>query len=180
MFFVYLFLSIALLFLLYLLIFRYKVPWVPIWQRDLIRLDRLIKLEDNKFFYDLGCGNGRVLFYFAKKYPQVKFVGIELSLNLYLFCQLRKFLGGYKNVKIKLNDYMRVELSQADYIFVFANQEPMQEIGAKIGKEVNKKIILISYCFNINAWQDLLINKDKPDKKNNTIYIYEYQKRGDS
>ncbi|MBD3359229.1 MAG: methyltransferase domain-containing protein [Candidatus Buchananbacteria bacterium] len=175
--FLYLFLTLALLIFLYLLIFRYKVPWVPIWQKDLDRLNELIELSDNKVFYDLGCGNGRVLFYFAQKYPQVNFIGIELSLILYFICQFRKYLGRYENVKIKLGDYMKTDLNQADYVFVFANQEPMQQIGAKIEKKVHKNLILISYCFEINNWQDFLIKKDKPSPADNIIYIYQYQKK---
>ncbi len=175
--FLYLFLTLVLLIFLYLLIFRYKVPWVPIWQKDLERLNKLIELADNKVFYDLGCGNGKVLFYFARKYPQVNFIGIELSLILYLICQLRKYLGRYKNVKIKLGDYMKTALNQADYVFVFANQEPMQEIGAKIEKEVDENLVLISYCFKINNWQDFLLKKDKSKPTDNIIYIYLYQKK---
>jgi SAM-dependent methyltransferase len=174
--FLYLFLTLALFVFLYLLIFRYKVPWVPIWQKDLERLNELIKLEDNKVFYDLGCGNGRVLFYFAQKYPQVNFIGIELSLSLYLISQFRKYLGSYKNVKIKLGDYMKIDLNKADYVFVFANQKPMQEIGNKIEKEVSENLILISYCFAIDNWQDFLLKKDKPKSADNVIYIYQYQK----
>ncbi len=169
-------LIIAFLFLLYLLIFRYKAPWVPIFKEDLKRLDSLIKLETNKTFYELGCGNGRVIFYLAKKYPEVKFVGIEISLFLFLFCQLRKILGNYKNVKLKLNDYMLLDLNQADYIYVFSNTKPVNELAQKIVNEVNKSLIVISYCFEIKDWQRYLLIESKPDLKANTIFIYEYKK----
>jgi len=167
------FISIFLLFLLYLLIFRYKAPWVPIFTRDLIRIDQLINLEAGKTFYDLGCGNGRVIFYLAKKYPSVNFVGVELSLNLFIICNLRKIFGGYKNVKLILNDYMRLDLNLADYIYVFANAGPIQTIGEKLARERKKALIVISYCFPINNLTKFLREKNKPDAKNQAIYIYD-------
>src|SRR3989344_7338874 len=134
----------GLLFLLYLLIFRYKAPWVPIFKNDLPRLDRLIQFETGKTFYDLGCGNGRVIFYLARKYPQVNFVGVEISLIFFLICFLRKVLGHYSNVSLILNDYMRLDLNQADYIFVFARDKTVQDIAEKLEREIKKKIILFS------------------------------------
>jgi SAM-dependent methyltransferase len=164
---------------LYLLIFRYKAPWVPTFKNDIIRLSNLIKLEDSKTFYDLGCGDGRVIFYLAKKNPQVKFVGIEISLLFYCLCNLRRFLGNYKNVKFKLADYMRLDLNSADYVFIFANQQPVIDLAKKINSEVNKPIIVISYCFEIPIWQNYLLLHDKP-MQTNSIFIYHFQtqKRG--
>lgn len=170
---------IILLFWVYVLVFHYKAPWVPIWQKDVYRLAGLLKLEDGKTFYELGCGNGRVIFNFAKKYPQVNFVGIELSPFFYLFCQLRKIFGGYKNVRIVFNDYLRLDFNRADYLYFFLNNKPAQEIGRKIEKEVNKKMIIISYCFEIFAWKNYLVSFDKPGQRINPIYVYQYQKRGD-
>jgi len=170
---IYLPIALFLIIFMYLLIFRYKVPWLPIWQTDLVRLEKLLRLESGKVFYDLGSGNGRVIFYLAKKYPDVEFVGFELSFFLCLFSQIRKVLGRHKNVKIKLRDYMRLDLNLADYIYVFANEDPMQEIGEKIDKEVEKEIVLISYCFQIDKWEKFLITKSKPDDKINGIYIYQ-------
>ncbi len=171
-----LFLSLALLFLVYLLIFRYKAPWVPMYKKDLARLDQLIEFKPGQTFYDLGCGNGRIIFYLAKKYPEVKFVGVEISLIFFLICYVRKLMGGYKNVSLKLNDYMRLDFNQADYIYVFANAKPINDIARKIEKEILKPIIILSYCFEIKDWDKFLVEQSKPEAKSNSIYIYQYKK----
>lgn len=160
---------------LYLLIFRYKAPWVPTFKKDIIRLSQLLKLEDNKIFYDLGCGDGRVIFYLARKYPQVKFVGVEISLFLFCLCNLRKFWGNYQNVNFKLADYMRLDLNLTDYVFIFANMQPVSDLAKKIENEVKKEVFLISYCFEIPSWSNYLITHDKPGAKINSLYIYKYK-----
>ena len=160
---------------LYLLIFRYKAPWVPTFKKDIIRLAQLLKLEDGKVFYDLGCGDGRVIFYLARKYPRAKFVGVEISLFFLALSYLRKILGNYKNVGFKLADYMKMDLNLADYVFIFANQQPVIDLAKKIEAEVNKPITVISYCFEILIWQNYLVLHDKP-AKTNSIYIYKYKK----
>jgi len=168
----------VLLFLLYLLIFRYKAPWVPMYKRDLARLDQLLKLKPGNNFYDLGCGNGRVIFYLAKKYPQVNFTGVEISLTLFLICCLRKFAGNYKNVKLKLFDYMLLDLNQADYIYAFANKLTIEDLARKIEKEADKDLVVLSYCFPISSWKKFLVaEENKPGEKKNLFHIYQYKKR---
>jgi len=171
--------GLVLLFLVYLLIFHYKAPWVPMYKKDLIRLDQLIKLEPGRTFYDLGCGNGRIIFYLAQKHPEVKFVGVEISLIFFLICYTRKLIGGYKNVYLKLNDYMRLDFNQADFIYVFANAEPVNEIARKIEKEVAKPLVVLSYCFELKNWDRFLIQQSKPEAKSNSIFIYQYKKGDD-
>jgi len=166
-----------LLFLLYLLIFRYKAPWVPIYRSDLARLDQLIELESGKTFYDLGCGNGRVIFYLAKKYPEVNFTGVEISLIFFLICCLRKFAGKYKNVKLKLFDYMLLDLNKADYIYAFANKLTIEDLARKIEKEIDKNLVVVSYCFPISSWEKFLLpEENNPGEKKNLIHIYQYKK----
>ena len=54
-------------------------PWVPIAKSDLKRVLELIEVCDGNVFYDLGSGDGRVMLYLAKKFPQAKFIGIEIE-----------------------------------------------------------------------------------------------------
>jgi SAM-dependent methyltransferase len=165
---------VVLLFLLYVLMFRYKAPWVPAWKNDLSRVAEMVEIEDGKTLIDLGCGNGRIIFYLAKKYPQANFVGIEISIFFYIFCRLRKIFGKYNNVKMRYGDFMMIDFNQYDYIYAFTNVKPMIQIAKKIEKEVNKELYLISYCFEVGDWEKYLIKKDKPEKKTG-IYLYQYK-----
>jgi len=162
-----------LLFLLYLLIFRYKAPFVPVFKKDLPRLASLLKLEAGKTFYELGCGNGRVLFYLAKKNPQVNFIGVEISFIMYLICQLRKIFGGYKNVRIKLNDFMRMDFAKADYLYFFLLAEGLEKFYQKLKNELKPGAQVMTFCFEIKAWKDRLLKENKPQPKDISIYIYQ-------
>jgi len=172
---IYLILLIGLGFFIYLLIFRYKAPWVPIWKSDLARLDKMINLIPGKTFYDLGCGNGRVLFYLARKNPQVQFVGIDLSLILIMICLVRKYLGHYDNVNFKLGDYSLLDYNLADYLYCFTMPLAMTSLAQKISQTLHKDIFLIAYCFPVEAWTQYLLIADKPPKDNG-IYLYHYKK----
>jgi precorrin-6B methylase 2 len=41
-------------------------PWVPTKKRDIVRAIKLSGLQSGEVFYDLGCGDGRVVIEAAK------------------------------------------------------------------------------------------------------------------
>ena len=46
-----------------------------------------LEIKNNSVFYDLGCGDGRVLVAFAKKHPAVKMVGVDISFLPYFIAK---------------------------------------------------------------------------------------------
>jgi cyclopropane fatty-acyl-phospholipid synthase-like methyltransferase len=51
---------------------------------------KLANLQPGEKFYDLGCGNGKVVIYAAKNFP-IEAIGVELAFPLYLICKIRQF-----------------------------------------------------------------------------------------
>jgi SAM-dependent methyltransferase len=57
-------------------------PWFPTWSRDIDRFLKLAEIKPGQKFYDLGCGDGKLVFASAKAGATA--VGYEISLLPYL------------------------------------------------------------------------------------------------
>lgn len=149
-------------------------PWVPTRKRDLKRICALADLKPDKVFYDLGCGDGRLVVY-ANKHYGVKAVGIELALPLFVVCKIRQLLNRQKKIKFKFKNLFRENLSNADIIYVFAYKERLTgKLKQKLEKELKPGTQVISYTFPIEGWRPEIISK--PNEKDLSIYLYKTKK----
>ncbi len=96
-------------------------PWVPTKPKQKKRLIERLIFQNGMTVYDLGCGDGTLLFAAARKNPRINAIGLEISILPYLIAKLRKFIGGakYKNVSIRYANLFKQDLADADLIFVF-------------------------------------------------------------
>lgn len=146
-------------------------PWVPSRSRDLERTFRLADLKEGQIFYDLGCGDGKVVIYAGDHY-KVKAIGLEISLPLYLVCQFRKIFNRQANLQFKLKNLFKENLALADVVYFFGMPETInKKLGAKLKQELKPGAKIISYSFKLNDWTPKLI--DKPTEKDLPIYLYE-------
>lgn len=146
-------------------------PWVPSRIKDLKRIENLANIKENNIFYELGCGNGRIVFYLARKYPQAKFIGLEIYWPLYLFCQLRKWLGHYQNVRFYLKNLYHQDLSQADIVYIFGMPRTIKnKLEQKFLDELKVGAKIISYSFSVKGLSPTEVSK--PQKKDLPIFLY--------
>lgn len=147
-------------------------PWVPTWKKDLPRIFKLAQLQPGERFYDLGCGNGKVVIYAARHY-QVRAIGVELSLPLWLYCVGRKFLARLPNASFRFGSLFRQNLKDADVIYVFGMPEKLQhKLLAKLQAELQPGTRVISYTFAIKGLEPVVV--DKPTPTDITIYLYKF------
>lgn len=92
-------------------------PWVPTRRRDWPTIDKLLGLQPNEKFYEIGCGNGCLLAYLAEKNPQSQLIGLEISPLLALAAAWRT--RRFKNVQIRWANLWRHSLVEADAIYLF-------------------------------------------------------------
>src|SRR3989338_11069432 len=93
--------GLSLAFLLFIIVCGFSIifsvlsfaPWVPARGRDLKRIFKLAALKPGQIFYDLGCGDGKAVFYAAKNF-RVRAIGVEFSFPLYLLCRLKNVFCG--------------------------------------------------------------------------------------
>lgn len=170
--------GLSVLFIILLLTFFYNIafsvisfaPWVPTRARDLYRIFKLAALKDGQIFYDLGCGDGKVIFYAAKNF-KVKAIGLEISLPMYLLCQIKRIILNKRNIKFKLKNLFKENLSKADVVYFFGLPDTINnKLILKLKKELKPGCKIISYSFKINGWTPAFV--DKPAEKDLPIYVY--------
>ncbi len=113
--------QIVLWLVLFLILFSYAyasyigAPWVPTKKHERARLLELVDIKTEQIVYDLGCGNGAVLFDFAKKFPDARYIGYDLSLLPLALAWLRP----QKNVSIRFGNAYAQDISDADLVFIY-------------------------------------------------------------
>lgn len=144
-------------------------PWLPSRKRDLKRIFKLADLKPGEKFYDLGCGDGQLVFYAADHF-NAQAVGLEISVPMFLISRARQIFHK-KNATIKFKNLFKQNLSDADVVYLFGLPNTVKnKIKQKLEKELKPGSRVISYAFHIPDWTPALT--DKPKKNDISIYLY--------
>lgn len=149
------------------------VPYVPTDYGYLPRIAEALDIRPGDVVYDLGCGDGRLLFYCAKRYPQARFVGVERNAILVFFARMKKILFRASNVEIRRENIFDTNLSDATRIFVFLLPEVMRDIAPRLTAPR-----IVSRAFEIpgrNPAREFTL-KEAPDGPWNTFTVYIYSR----
>lgn len=155
-----------------------SVPFVPTSKSILDEILEVMKIEENKVIYDLGCGNGRFIFYAAKKYPKSFFIGIENDSFAYFWAKVIQWFKKYPNVKIKNGDFFKENIDKASYIYIYLFPGVLKELSKKFRGEL-KNTFVFSLDFKIPDKEPIKIIEIKKNKirRKRTIYVYYYRNK---
>jgi predicted RNA methylase len=155
------------LFSIYVLIFAFydlknKVFFAPSG-RAVKEFFTIYPFEENKVFFDLGSGYGRIVFLAEKN--GLKAYGIENNPALYFLANFLKKLRKSKATFIKEN-FMEINLDSADYIYMYLTSEFLDEIEDDFFSKIKNGSKVISYKFKFSRRtpKELYLNK---------FYVYE-------
>lgn len=140
----------------------FGAPYVPIHAKQARLAVELADLSRGDKFYELGCGDGKMLILAAKTGAQV--VGVELNPILFLVSKLRTFKR--PNIKVLYGSFWSINLSDADVVFVFLLNKFMTKLDKKLTEELKPESKLISYVFMIPDKE--IINQKE------SVYLYKY------
>jgi SAM-dependent methyltransferase len=143
-------------------------PWIPAWQRDLERIIKLAEIKPGQIFYDLGCGDGRVVCAAAKNGARA--IGFEISLFQYFLACLRVAFSKGPKAKIIFKDFWDTDLSQADIVYFFLMPKAYFKLQAKLKRELKPGAKVIAYVWPIKQWEPA-----KVDKISEYPVIYSYK-----
>lgn len=147
-------------------------PWVPAWKKDLPRIFNLAQLQPGEIFYDLGCGNGKVVLFAGEKF-QAKATGIELALPMYAVCKVRQFMNRNPNISFRLGNLFSIDISDADVVYVFGMPDKLStRLRQKLEAELKPGTRVVSYVFPIGDLAPIHI--DKPSSDDVSIYLYQF------
>ncbi len=159
--------------------FRAKVPFIPVPNIILKDIYKILDVKETSVVYDLGCGEGRVLFYISKFVPKARYIGIENSPFPLLLARIRAWWHtkstGTK-IEIINQDFFEHNLSDATHIFTYLYPSVMDDLLPKFDRELKSGTRLVSVSFKFTAKQpiaefDLGRSKYKLARK---IYVYEF------
>ena len=126
-------------------------PWFPTWSRDIERFLKLAAIKPGEKFYDLGCGDGKLVF--AAAGAGAEAVGFEISLLPYLIAKSRSFF--VENSEIKFKDFWNQNLSDADVVYIFLTPKVNPKAKLKLEKELKKGSRVVTYTWPIEGWQSV-------------------------
>lgn len=96
---------------------------------------------------DLGCGDGAVLRYLARRRKDCRFVGIEHAPLPWLWARLAA--RGLPNVEIRFGDFWKSRLGGFDVVFAFLSPAPMPSLWQKAVAELSDDALLVSSSFPV-------------------------------
>lgn len=144
-------------------------PFVPTATRDVERLLSLADVKAGDVVYDLGSGDGRLLFAAAKRGAIA--VGYEISILPYIVSLIRRrFVRERKNVTIHFKNFFSADLSPATVVVAFLLPRSMAQLGPKFVTELRPGTRVVSYAFKIAGWEPT--KKDKPDARTLAVWVY--------
>lgn len=143
-------------------------PYVPTWKKDVERMMDLANIKAGQKVYDLGCGDGRIVFESAKRMAEA--VGVEIFILPYFFARIKSYFK--PRTKIIFGNMFNLNISDADIVFIFLMNKSYQKIAIKLEKELRPGSRVIVSCWPINGWENKLQRIDKPTSNVLPLYLY--------
>jgi len=147
-------------------------PFVPTPMEAVEKMLKTANLKEGEKVYDIGCGDGRMVYLAAKEYKATA-TGYELSPLVYALARIRKLLWGSK-AKIVFGNFKTKNLRDADVIMCYLLPETLARLQEKLDTELKKGARVISYAFPIGSWE--AYKKVEKDGPKNIAPIWVYQK----
>ncbi len=159
--------------------FKAKVPFIRVPTGVLGDIEKALELKEGNVVYDLGCGDGLILFYLAKHNPNVKYIGVENSPFPALIASFLSFWNrkiNHINVQIIKKDFFEVDLSDATHIVTYLFPNVMDDLLSKLEKELKRgtKLVSASFHFTIKKEVSVVELKRKKYQLAHKLYIYEF------
>lgn len=117
-------------------------PSVPTPAHIMEKMFKLARIKAGETVYDLGCGDGRLVFKAVDH--KAKAIGFELSLPVYVYAKILSFFRGGS---IRLRNFWRQDLSDADVIFCYLLTDSMQTFKKRIWPTLKPGTRVISHAF---------------------------------
>jgi precorrin-6B methylase 2 len=145
----------------------YGLPPVPTNRDRIQHALKLANLQPGETLYDLGAGDGRVLFIAARDF-QAQAVGIEIGPIQCILVWLRILASGLGNqIKIRWGNFYEANLKDADIVFVYATSKEITKLAPHLAAQMKRGSRLVSISADFVDWEPALVDE------HDLIFIYE-------
>ncbi|MFH0837799.1 MAG: class I SAM-dependent methyltransferase [Patescibacteria group bacterium] len=136
-------------------------PFVPSARKRHKTMLKLAELTDSDVVYDLGCGDGRLVFSASRLSKRA--IGYDLSIPLVLYGKMLSLF--HPKARIRFGNLWRQDYSDATVIFCYLLPGAMKQFHKEVWPKLKKGTRVISNAFEIH---DL-----KPIQKEDKVYLYQ-------
>jgi len=142
----------------------YGAPFLPTKRNRVEEALDLLDLKAGQKLVELGSGDGRLLRAAARR--GIYSIGYELNPVLVLWTRLRSWRQR-EFIKVRITNYWKESLPEADGIYVFLLQPYMAKLDAKVQTELKRSVKMVSFAFAIPG------KKSRREQKG--LFLYEYK-----
>ncbi len=126
-------------------------PFVPLEPHVIETVFKLAEIKPGEIFYELGCGDGRLVIQAALH--GAKAYGVEINNWRYLVSRFwTYFFRVNKSAIILKKNIFDVDYSKADIIFLYLLQETNEKLQPKLERELKPGARVISAAFTFPGW----------------------------
>jgi protein-L-isoaspartate O-methyltransferase len=148
-------------------------PFVPTPELVVQRMLELAELKPTDKLYDLGSGDGRILFTAAQSFMATA-VGIEISEPLVLETRARaKALGLSGRVTVRQENLLDTDLSDATVVTVYLLSSANEQLRPKLEKELRVGTRVVSHDFRFEGWTPKTTAQVDGGGRVHVVYLYE-------
>ncbi|MDO8577008.1 MAG: methyltransferase domain-containing protein [Candidatus Daviesbacteria bacterium] len=137
-------------------------PYVPTKMERIRQILKLAGVKKGKKFYELGSGDGRVVYIAAKLGADSS--GIEQSWIRVLYSKYNAWRLGLKKTKFSHGNIFKKSYEDANIIYIYLLPKGVKKLEGKLRKETNKGTIMITQTYHFPNW--------KPFKKLDDFWLY--------
>lgn len=148
-------------------------PYVPTPQPFVMDMLQMAEVSSYDIIYDLGCGDGRIIFTAVELFNVKKAVGFEI--NPYMIEDIEKKIiekGLEDRIFIFRKNFMEVELSEASVVTLYLTTSGNLKLKPKLEAELKPGSRVISHDFPINGWMEINNNQNHPAGGSHRMFLY--------
>lgn len=144
-------------------------PFVPSTNNAAISMIKLAKLKKGMKIYDLGSGEGKLLFLAAKQGATA--IGLEINPFLALWTVLKAWFSPYRSsIRVYCQNFWKANLIDTDVVFVYLLPWRMEQLAKLLKTQLKPGALIVSNSFIFPEWKILRQDKD------NHIYVFQINK----
>lgn len=141
----------------------------PTSKRLVKKMLDMAEIDSNDILYDLGSGDGRIVFEAVKRY-NAQAVGIEADPIRVLWSRLFLFFKARGKSKIKWGNFFNHNISEATAVTLFLGPKANEKLKDKLVNELKPGTPVVTYVWTFDGWVPTKV--DIEDR----IYLYEIGK----
>jgi SAM-dependent methyltransferase len=153
------------------------INWIPTQPECIDAFFDLAPMSSSDVVYDLGCGDGRLLFMALQK-GAGKCIGIDIDSELIIHAKetaINKCLD--KQVTFIISDVLSADLSQASVILCYLYPTAFAALRLKLEKELKPGTRIVMESFPMPGWKPVKV--DNSANRNFYLYIMPVKKTED-